>query len=101
MSRKQKNRQSNIALKAAERNEFVQIARDQANCYIADAKNRQEQSERLYSALESLVSTFSNDAEDDLLKTRVSALESKIEGLQTDVKQTNSLLNQLLQTLKQ
>ena len=101
MSRKQKNRESNIALKAAERNEFVKIARDQADCYITDAKNRQEQSARLYSALETLVSTFSNDTEGDLLQERVSALESKIEDLNTDIKQTNLLLKEVLRTLKQ
>lgn len=79
-SHRQRNRESNIALKAAEQSQYVSIARDQQKEYALDRKERQETSVKLVNILAKIARDQEEESSYD------SELAEKLEALTADVR---------------
>ena len=72
----QKNRNSQIAIKAAERNQFAKIASEQKDLYEKDLEERKETTSRLFTLLEGVVGQPQSDDRLDALEKKVDRLTS-------------------------
>ena len=96
ISSKQRNRESNIALKSAERAEYVNLATKQIELYCNDAKVRQEQTSRLLASIEK---STKQDSKVARLKKRLSGVEKRVKSVDKKVDKMSEDLSNLASSL--